>query len=175
VRHRGAREEVERRIVLDPALLDHAAVTVARVLAEADIGHHEKIGDGLLHRAYGLLDDAVLGVGLAAARVLLRGQAEEQHRGDAHGCGVLALLEQLVDGQAKLSRHGRDGLAHAAAVDGEERVDEVVGPENGLADHPADKRRLAEPPGPVQWKRHILGLHPIRLRHPSLVADGRDA
>ena len=133
-------------------------MAVARVLAEADVGHHEEIGDGLLHRAYRLLDDAVLRVGLGAARVLLRGQAEEQHGRDAHGRGVLALLEQLVDGQAELSRHGSDGLAHAAAVNGKERVDEVIRAEHGLADHPANERRLAEPAGPVQWIRHVFEL-----------------
>src|SRR5439155_22682636 len=71
-----------------------------------------------------------------------------------HGGGVLAFLEQLVDGEPELARHGRDRLADAAAVEGEERVDEVVRPERGLAHHLPHQRRLPKPTGSIEWVRH---------------------
>ena len=100
----------------DGAVLDHAAVAVARVLAQAHVGDHQQVRDGVLHRADRLLHDAVLGVGLRAARVLVGGHAEQQHGRDAHAGGVLALLDQLVDREAVLAGHRADRLAHAAAV-----------------------------------------------------------
>src|SRR5437867_1091155 len=92
---------------------------------------------------------------LAAPRVLLLGNPEQQDRRDAHGGGVLAFLEQLVDGEPELARHGRDRLADAAAVESEERVDEVVRPERGLAHHLPDQRRLSKPTGSIEWVRHF--------------------
>src|SRR5438105_1048875 len=117
VRHRGAREQLERGIVLHRTVLDHTAVAVAGVLAEADVGDHEQVGHGVLHGPHRLLHDAVLRVGLRPAWILLRGDAEQQHARNAHARGVLALLDQLVDREAMLAGHRRDRLAHAAAVD----------------------------------------------------------
>ena len=93
-----------RGVVADGAVLHHAAVAVARVLAEAHVGDDEQVGHGVLHRAHRLLHDAVLGVGLGAARVLLLRDAEQQHGRDAHAGGVLALLDELVDREAVLAR-----------------------------------------------------------------------
>src|SRR5213593_1293340 len=84
-----AREQLEGRIVADAAALDDAAVTVTRVLAEAHVGDDQEVGHDVLHGADRLLDDAVLGVRLGAARVLLRRHPEEEHRGDAHSRRVL--------------------------------------------------------------------------------------
>src|SRR2546422_1048353 len=84
----SAREQLEGRIVADAAALDDAAVTVTRVLAEAHVGDDQEVGHDVLHGADRLLDDAVLGVRLGAARVLLRRHPEEEHRGDAHSRGA---------------------------------------------------------------------------------------
>ena len=129
-------------------------MAVARVLAEAHVGDDEEVGNRVLHGADRLLDDAVLGVRLAAAGVLFCGQAEEEHGGDAHGRRVLALLQQLIHREAALPRHGADGLAHSAAMGHEERVDEIIHLEVGLADHLAQERQLAETTGSVQGRRH---------------------
>jgi len=126
----------------------------ARVLAQTHVGDHEEIRNGLLHRPHRLLDDAVLGIGLAAPRVLLGGQAEEEHGGNAHGGGVLALLQQLVHGEPELPRHRCNGLTHAAAVDGEERIDEILYAELCLAHHLAQEGRFAKPARSIQGKRH---------------------
>ena len=44
-RDRGAREQLERRVVVDRAVVaQHAAVAVVGVLAQAHVGDHEQVG-----------------------------------------------------------------------------------------------------------------------------------
>src|SRR5207247_3996 len=105
----------------------------------------EEVGHRVLHGAHRLLDDAVVGVRLRAARVLVRRDAEQKHAGDAHAGGVLALLDQLVHREAVLTRHRRDRLAHAASVHDEQRVDEVVDRQRRLAHELPQQRLLAQP------------------------------
>src|SRR5437763_1654802 len=159
VRHRGAREQLEGRIVAHRAVFDYAAVAVARVLAEADVGDDEQVRHRVLHGAYGLLHDAVIGVGLGATRILLRGNTEEQHAGDAHAGGILALLDQLIHGEAVLAGHRRDRLAHAAAVHDEQGVDEVVDRQRRLADELAEQRLFAQ----AARAEHAVGHHSLLL------------
>ena len=108
-------------------VLDHAAVAVARVLAQAHVGDHEQIGDAVLHRPHRLLDDAVLRVRLAAARVLLARAARTAARPE---CPWTAASLHSLSSSSTERRYWpgieRDRLAHAAAVDDEQRIDEVV-------------------------------------------------
>jgi hypothetical protein len=145
------------------AAFDDAAVAVARVLAEAHVGRHQEVRHHVLHRPHRLLHDAVLGVRLRAARVLLDGQPEQQHAGDAHARDVLHVLHQLVDREAELAGHRADRLANAAAVDDEQRVDEIVDRERGLADQLAHQGLLAKTSGAEHRMRHhtlLLGRRP---------------
>jgi len=50
------------------------------------------------------------------------------------------IMEELVGGEAVLPGHRGDGLADPAPVDREERVDEVVDAQRGLAHHGAHQR-----------------------------------
>ena len=135
-----ARDELERGVVLDAPVLDHAAVAVTRVLAEAHVGDDEQVGDRLLDGANRLLDDPVLRVGFAPPRVLLLGQPEQEHGGNAQTRHVLALPHELVDGEPELARHRRDGFAHAPAVDDEQGVHQLVGAKRRLTHHLPDER-----------------------------------
>src|SRR3989441_1143875 len=171
VRDRGAREQLQRRVVAHGAVLDHAAVAVARVLAQAHVGDDEEVGHRVLHGAHRLLDDAVVGVRLRAARVLLRRDAEEKHAGDAHAGGVLALLDQLVHREAVLTRHRRDRLAHAAPVHDEQRVDEVVDRQRRLAHELAEQRLLAQPTRAEHALGHQSLLPPPRPGRFRIRAD----
>ena len=56
---------------------------------------------------------------------------------------------------------GADRLAHAAAVHDEERVDEVVDGQRGLAHHLAQQRLLAQP---SRTERSPCGHHALLLR-----------
>src|SRR6266508_235062 len=162
MRDGDAREQLERRVVADGAPLDDAAVPVARVLAQAYVGEDQQVRHHVLHRPCRLLHDAVLRVRLRAARVFLGGQTEQQHTGDPHARDVLHILHELVDGETELAGHRPDRLAHAAPVDDEQRVDEVINGQGGLADQLAEQRLLAE----TSRTEH-------RMRHHSLLRDRR--
>ena len=82
-----------------PSGAQHAAVAVARVLAQAQVGDHQQVRVGGLDRARGELDDPLVVPGAAALLVLGRGQAEQQHRGDPERGGLAGLLDRAVDAQ----------------------------------------------------------------------------
>ena len=84
-RHRGAGEQLERRVVVDRAVgAQQAAVAVARVLAEAHVGDDEQVGVRGLDRARGELDDALVVPGARAlARPCAAGMPNSRTAGDA--------------------------------------------------------------------------------------------
>ena len=142
----GAREQLERRVVVDDAVgAQHAAVAVARVLAQAQVGDHEQVGVGALDRARRELDDALVVPRARALLVLGRRQAEQQHRGDAERVRLAGLAHRGVDREVVDARHRGDRRAAAAAVDDEHRVDEVARRELGLAHEVADAGGRAQP------------------------------
>ncbi len=79
VADRGAREQLERLVVVDLAVADHAAVTVRGVLAEADVRDQHEPGQLGPQRPERALDDPVVDPGARALVVLLLGHAEEEH------------------------------------------------------------------------------------------------
>ena len=84
LRDRGTSKQVERRVVVDGAVVEqHATVAVVRVLTEAHVGYDEHVGKGLLHGRRRFLDDAVRVIRAGAESVLARRQAEQEHRTDA--------------------------------------------------------------------------------------------
>jgi hypothetical protein len=60
VRERGTREQLEGRIVVDVAVLEHPAVAVIGVLAHADIGDHDQIRDFFLECTHTRLNGALV-------------------------------------------------------------------------------------------------------------------
>ena len=81
VRQRDPREQRERRVVVDVAVADDAAVAVRGVLVEADVGHDERApGPPSSGPAHGLLHGAAVVPGLAAGLVLALRDAEEDDR-----------------------------------------------------------------------------------------------
>ena len=81
-------EQVQGGIVLHLAgRVDQAAMAVAGVFAQADVGDDEQFRIGLLEAGHGLLHDAVGGVGPAADRVFFLRQPEKHDRAQSlvHG------------------------------------------------------------------------------------------
>ena len=91
MRDRGAREQLERGVVVDLLAAQHAAVAVRGVLAEADVGEQEQLGEARPQRTERLLDDPVGDPGTRAVVVLLLGDAEQDHGLDAGAEQLLAL------------------------------------------------------------------------------------
>ncbi len=135
-----------------PAFDDDAAVAVAGVLAEADVGDEDELlrGCGLLERAQGLLHDAVVFPCAGALLVFGFGQAEEQQAADAELCGLFGFAHGLVDGEVEDAGHGADWIAHAFAGADKERIDEVAGLQRGLA-HQRAQRLSCAAAGACDW------------------------
>ncbi len=64
-------KQLERLVIAHRAgVIQHAAVPVGGVLAQAHVGHHDELGAALLDRTHGELDDAILIPCFAAVLVL---------------------------------------------------------------------------------------------------------
>ena len=156
VAHRDAGEDVEGLVVEHVAVrqyrvlvVQHPAMAVIGVLAQAHVGDDEEIGQGVLQRADRALDDAVVVEVLLPDRILRRGDAEEQHRRNPRRGGPLRLLDRLIDRELADPRHGGNRIAHVRTMDDEHRIDEIGGGQHRLADGRAQPRGVPETARPV--------------------------
>ena len=101
---------------------------------------------------------------LAPHRVLLLRQPKQHDGGDAELGNRLGLARKLVDGEMELSRQRRDLAAYPFARAHEERKNQVVDQERGLANHSTQVFGAAQSPGPVFWERHASGLLWVSIR-----------
>src|SRR5439155_23559022 len=96
VTDRGADEQLERRIVVDLLAVEDAAVSMRRVLAEADVGDEDEVAATQL--AQRALDDALVVPGGRTVLVLLVGDAEEDDGLDAEADELVRLRADSFDG-----------------------------------------------------------------------------
>ena len=127
-----------------------AAMAVIGVLAEAQVGDHQQPGRRLPGDPDGLLDDPVVAERGRPPRILVLGDAEQEDRRDAQLGRLGHRLAQPVERELILPRHRRDLPPQALPVVDEQRVDQVIHGQPGLAQHLAESRMAAEPSGPVQ-------------------------
>ena len=149
-------------VAVDPG---HAAMAVAHVFAEANIGDHEQLGAFGLDRANRLLHDAIFGVGAGSRFILFRRNAEKKDGLQAGGLRRGQPLRRSrsgaswsTPGMLLIGAAGADFLVH------EKREDEIVRTEIGLAHEVTKGRRCAadgagdEPiSSPAEAKRGGLG------------------
>ena len=147
-------KQFERCVVLDHAVLDHAAMAVARILAEADVGDDGQVRHLVLDGLDRMLHDPLVGVAFAADLVLVLGNAEEDDRGNAEVLHLFAVLHEVVDGLLIVPGHGADLFFHALAVGHEERIDEIVGRKLRLPHHAPDVLVGPQPSRPVKRLEH---------------------
>ena len=135
---------------------DHAAVAVAGVLAEADVGDEDQLLGGRrgLEGAQALLHDAVVVICAGALLVLGFGQAEEQQAAEAEAGGFFGFANGFVDGEVEDAGHGADWAAHAFAGAEKEGIDQVAGVDGGLADQGAKGFGAAEAAHPGFRETH---------------------
>ena len=102
-------------------------MAVVGVLVEAVVGHqHQRVADLVAQVAQRDLHDAVGRVGLRPARVLVRGNAEQHHRGNAEIGERAHLFAQALLRVLHDARHRHDRLGRVDAFLHEQRRDEVV-------------------------------------------------
>ena len=156
LRDRRAREQLERRVVVDRAVgAQQAAVAVGGVLAQAHVGDDQRVRARVLDRAGGELHDALVVPGAAALLVLVGGQAEQQHAGDAAVVQRPRLLSGGADRQAVDAGHGVDGRARRVLGQGHEQgLDQVPRREVGLAHEVAERAGAPQPAQAGLGERH---------------------
>jgi hypothetical protein len=156
VAHRHLGEQFECQVVDDLAVLHDPAVTVIHVLAQADVGDHDQVGRLVFDGAHGELHDALGVVGAARRRVLVRGDAEQEHRRYAEALDLAHLGQQVADRKLLAAGHGGDGPLDVLTVRDEQRVDEVVGREGRLAHHAPQRGRAPHAPHAIGGKVHVI-------------------
>ncbi len=123
------------------AVFQHAAMAVVGVFAEAEIGDHHHLGrrpPGVTHHAG---DQPIRPPCIAAGRVLVVRYAEQHHRFHSIGGEEFYLALQLAFGDAMHARHAGDWLAVVDAFFHEDRLDQILGCQHGLAHKGAQGRR----------------------------------
>ena len=96
---------------------------VRHVFAEADVAHQNQIWHFALHRASGLLYDAIVGPGSGGDVIFLVGKTEQNHRGHAQRMDLLRLFDRFIHRQVEHARHRPNFLAHAFAGTNEHGID----------------------------------------------------
>ena len=91
LRDGGARQQLERQVVVDDAVgAQHAAVAVRGVLAQAQVGDDEQVRVGGLDRARGELDHALVVPRARALLVLGAGSPNSSTAGMPSACAIPA-------------------------------------------------------------------------------------
>jgi len=138
----------ERPVVAHVAVLDHAAVAVGRVLAEADVGGDDEGGKVRLELPDRPGDDPVAGVRLGARLVLGARNPEEEDGIDALLRQPTDVVRYPVDGVPAHARHGGDRFDRLLPVPDEDRGHQVRGMDPVLPEESPDRVCPSEPPVP---------------------------
>ena len=151
-----------------PPASQHAAVAVARVLAEADVGDHEQLRDGGLERPDRQLDRPVLVPGARPGFVLLGRQPEQEHGGHSEGRQLARLDHGLGHREPLDARHRRDGRPAVQPLGDEQRRHQRRRAQLGLPHEVAQRAGPAQPAKPSLWECHWSShgtdaLSPVRL------------
>ncbi len=171
----AARQQIERRVVVDVTIANDAAVAMAGVFAETDIGDDDEVRCRVLERTHCVLHDAGIVVRLGTFFVLRCRQPEDQHRGYAKRLEIVSLARYLVERDPKLARHRLDLFADARAVGDEQGIHEVGRRQPRFGDQAPHAGRLpqAAVPGEVTASREIQHRSSVTLEgSPPALAKG---
>ena len=164
----GAREQLERRVVVDVLAVEHAAVAVRGVLAEAHVGQEHELRIRPAQSPQRTLDDPVLVPGAGAVLVLLLGDPEEQKGAHAEPRRLLGLGDEILD---RVPAHGGQVGVRLGRRPDEEREDEVLEIQACLAHERAQPVAAAQP----AQARGRKGTHTNNLRAPSRASPPKTA
>ena len=145
---RGFHEQLDAFVVQDVEMVaihpGDAAVPVAHVFAEANVGDDEQVGTFRLDRADCLLHDAILRIGAGSALVLFVRQAEKEDSAEPGLRGADGFAGDLVRRDLLDPGHAADGAAALDFLANEKRKDEIVRREDGLAHEVAQRGGAAQ-------------------------------
>ena len=101
--------------------LRDAAMPVAHVFAEANVGDYDERGQLRFQPPDGALGDSVFRVSLRRVLIFLRGNAEQQHRANARCVGRPCLEDEFVDIELENAGHTRNSDTPGDLIGDEER------------------------------------------------------
>lgn len=122
-----------------------AAVAVAGVLTEADVGDHQQVGGRLLGHLDRLRDNPVVAHRVAANGVLVFGDSEQQNAAQPQVGRLPNLVGQKVGRDLVVARHRADLLAEVLARPHEQRQDQIGRRDVGFTDQAPHGRMGAKP------------------------------
>ena len=125
MRHRRLCQQLERDVVVDAAIAQHAAMAVRGVLAQAHVGDQHQLGHGKPNGAQRHLHDALVVVGRGCRLVLVIRQPEQDHGRYAGRMHVRGLLDQRLDRVMELPLQRLDRGGWAASGPYEQRLHEI--------------------------------------------------
>ena len=146
---------------------EHAAVAVAHVFAETDVGDDQQLGPALFEQAHGLLHNAVFSIGSAGLFVLNGRNAEQDHGREARIHGLGHLLFQLLQAELVLAGHGGNFFTQARVCGFHHKIghDQVFAQEGrSFADQGAELRGPAQAAAPVECVHDVLPCYVRRAR-----------
>ena len=127
MRQRLAHQQIQRGVVVDVVIPDHAAMPMVGVLAHANVGDHDQAGHALLDLANCALHLAVVIPRFGSGRVLVRRDAKQNDRRHAGGEGFARRGHHVIDRQLRDAGHRANRFGYAAAGAHEVGLDKIVG------------------------------------------------
>ena len=158
VRDGDARQQRQRGVVVDLALVQHAAGAVRGVLAQAHVGQDRQPGRRAADGANRALHGPCVVPGRRALLVLVVGQAEQEHAADAPRLRLGGDRGGHVGRDVALPGQRGDRAVDARTGDDEERLDEVGGGHARLAHEPPQALRAPQTAQANFGKTHTRSL-----------------
>src|SRR5205823_5318649 len=120
------------------------AMTVIGVFAKANVSDDQQLRRGVLRGLHRLLHDAAVAVRIAAERIFLGRNTEQNNAAESELCRLAGFLGDVVYRKLGLTGHRRDWLANAFSGTGKQREDQLLRVQPNLLHQSTDRRMVAE-------------------------------
>src|ERR1700683_72864 len=124
-----ARKELQRFIVEDFTVANHATMAMAGVFAHADVGDDQQFQIGVPNSVDGALNGSIVSPSLGALFIFFLRQAKQNNSGQAELFDFAAFFDEFIDRLLVDAGHGADFGAHIFAG-----ADEHWGDKSGAAE-----------------------------------------
>ena len=162
VRQRGFYQKIDCLIVehMEMIAVDarHAAMSVAHVFTQTNIRDDDDFRTFLFDRSHRFLHDSIFGVSAGGLFVFFFGNSEKQDRLQPEVLRAFRFIDNLVERKLKNPRHARDRSSLADLFAHEQRQNEIVSCQVGLADEISKSRRTPQSAWTVDQFSHEARL-----------------